>query len=61
MNSGIHAIGHTSPLKVYNENKRRKKFFDDRKGFVWVFQKLYLTDVDELQVNNSSHTKGTYV
>ena len=63
--------GHASPQKVCNENKRmkrrekkerrqpHKKFFDDRKDFVWLLQKLDVANVDELQVNNSSHTKGT--
>ena len=36
----------------------RKKFFDDRKDFVWLSQKLDVTNV-KLQINNSSHTKGT--
>ena len=51
------------------ENKRKKEskklqphksFFNDRKDFVWLLQTLDVTNVDELQVNNSSHTKGTY-
>ena len=36
-----------------------KKFFDDSKDFVWLYQKSDVTDFDELQVNSSSHTKGT--
>ena len=40
------------------KNNGRVKFFDDRKDFVWLLQKLDVTDV-ELQVNNSSYTKGT--
>ena len=56
---------------VCNENKIKKqerkkeksdgrvKFFDDRKDFVWLLQKLDMTNVDELQDNNSSLTKGT--
>ena len=69
INSRIHVGGHTSPRKVCDENKRkkqrkkkrrpRKKFFDDRKDFVWLLLKLDMINVDELQVNNSSHTKGT--
>ena len=65
INSGIHAGGHASPRKVYDENERKKKrrprknYFDDRKDFVWLLLKLDVTDVDKLQVNNSSHTKGT--
>ena len=66
INSRIHVGGHTSPRKVCDENKRKKEkndshvnFFDDRKDFVWLLQKLDVTDVDEPQVNNSSHTKGT--
>ena len=64
INFRIHAGGHRSPRKVCNENKRKKKrwlrknFFDD-KDFVWLLQKLDVTDVDELQVNNFSHIKGT--
>ena len=64
INSGIHAGDQASPRKVCDENERkkqrpRKNFFDDRKDFVWLLPKLDVTDVDELQVNNSSHTKGT--
>ena len=68
INSGIHARDHASPQKVCDENERRKKkkkrrprknIFDDRKDFVWLLQKLDMTDVDELQVSDSSHTKGT--
>ena len=36
-----------------------KNIFDDREDFVWLLQKLDVTNVNELQVNNSSHTKGT--
>ena len=36
------------------------KIFDVRKDFVWLYQKSNATDFDELQINNSSHTKGTY-
>ena len=65
INSRIHARGHASPRKVCDEMKERKKrqprkkFFDDRKDFVWPLPKLDITNVDELQDNNSSHTKGT--
>ena len=64
INSGIHAGGHASLRKVCEENKGKKrqsckKFFDNRKDFVWLLQMLNVTNVDELQVNNSSHTKGT--
>ena len=53
-----------SARKVCDENERkkktaRKKFFDGRKDFVWLLLKLDITNVDELQDNNSSHTKGT--
>ena len=65
INSEIHAGGHASPQKVCNENKRKKKrwlrkniLMTATKDFVWVLQKLDVTDVDKLQVNNSSHTKG---
>ena len=68
-NSGIYA-GVTQAhekcvMKMKERNKERKKrrlrkkFFDDRKDFVWPLPKLVVTNVDELQVNNSSHTKGT--
>ena len=46
-------------MKERKKQRPRKKFFDDRKDFVWLLQKLELTNVDELQVNNSSHTKDT--
>ena len=47
-------------MKERKKNDGRvKNFFDDRKGFVWLLQKLDVTDVNEIQVNNSSHTKGT--
>ena len=65
IHSEIHAGGHASPRKVCDENKRKKKLrlrkniFDDREDFVWLLQKLDVTNVNELQVNNSSHTKGT--
>ena len=42
-----------------NKQRPQKNFFDDREYFVWLLYKLDKTDVDELQVNNSSHTKGT--
>ena len=66
INSGIHARGHASPRKVCDENKRKKKrqpckIFLITKDVVWLLQKLDVTDVDELQVNNSSHTKGSLV
>ena len=37
------------------EKKRwpHKNIFDDREDFVWLLQKLDVTDVNELQVNNS--------
>ena len=70
INSGVHAGGHASPQKVCDENERKNKerkkrrprknfLIRNRKDFVWLLQKLDMTDVDELQVNNSSHTKGT--
>ena len=48
-----------------NKEKRKKrllhkKLFDGRKDSVWLHQKSGVTDFDELQVNNSSHTKGSY-
>ena len=45
--------------KKEKNNGHVKRFFDDRKDFVWLLQKLDVTDVDELQVNNFSYTKGT--
>ena len=46
-------------MKETKKEKRRprKNFFDDRKDFVWLLLKLDITNVDELQDNNSSHTK----
>ena len=41
------------------KRRPRKNFFDDRKDFVWLLLKLDVTDVDELQDNNSLHNKGT--
>ena len=66
-NSRIHA-GVTQPhkkcsMEIKERKKKkqlpRKKIFDDRKDFVWPYQKSGMTNFDELQVNNSSHTKGT--
>ena len=57
--------GSRKPQKVCDENERKKKrqpyknSFDDRKDFVWLLLKLDAADVDELQDNNSPHTKGT--
>ena len=51
-------------MEMKERNKERKKqrlcknFFDDRKDFVWLLLKLDITNVDELQDNNSSHNKG---
>ena len=65
INSGIHAgitqAHEKCTMKMIERKKRqpRKNFFDDRKDIVWLLQKLDVTNVDELQVNNSSHTKGT--
>ena len=58
INSGIH-VGVTQAhekcaMKIKQRKKTNKNFFDDRKDFVWLLQKLDVTDVDELQVNNSS-------
>ena len=49
-------------MKIKKGKKQRpcKKIFDDKKDFVWLLLKLDMTDVDELQDNNSSHNKGTY-
>ena len=61
-NSGTHSGGYASPQKVCDENERKKKrrarknVFDD---FVWLLLKLDVTNVDELQDNSSSYTKGT--
>ena len=57
--------GSHKPTKCAMKIKERKKrwpsknFFDDRKDFVWLYQKSDVTDFDDLQVNSSSHTKGT--
>ena len=67
MNSKIHPGGHASPRKCTMKIKEKReeknddcvKNFDDRKNFVWLLQTLDFTNVDELQINNSSHTKGT--
>ena len=45
--------------KKEEKNDGRVNIFDDRKDFVWLLQKLDVTNVDELQFNNSSHTKGS--
>ena len=62
-NSGIHTQAHEKCVMKIKERKRkqwpRKNFFDDRKDFVWLLLKLDVTDVDELQDNNSLHNKGT--
>ena len=62
-NSRIHAQAHKKCAMKMKERKRkrrpRKKFFDDRKDFVCLLLKLDVTDVDELQDNNSLHNKGT--
>ena len=67
-NSGIHTgvmqAHEKCAMKMKERNKERKKrqphknFFDDRKDFVWLLLELDITNVDELQDNNSSHTKG---
>ena len=62
-NSWIHAGVTQAHEKCAKKRERkrqpRKNFFDDRKDFVWLLLKLDITHVDELQDNNSSHTKGT--
>ena len=66
-NSGIHAQVHEKYAMKMKESRKkerkrkqlRKNFFDDRKDFVWLLLKLDITNVDELQDNDSSHTKGT--
>ena len=67
-NSGIHAgvtQAHKKCAMKIKERKKKEKrqpcknSFDDRKDFVWLLPKLDITDVDELQDNNSSDTKGT--
>ena len=57
----IHTQAHEKCAMKMKEKKRlpRKHFFDDRKDFVWLLLKLDITNVDELQDNNSSYTKGT--
>ena len=49
-------------MKMKERKKQwpRKKFLMTGKTYVvWLLLKLDVTDVDELQDNNSSHTKGT--
>ena len=63
-NSEIHTGGHAAYKKCAMKIKEKKQllckiFFNDRKDYVGLLQKLDVTDVNELQVNNSSHTKGT--
>ena len=58
----IHAQAHEKCAMKMQEKKNDchvNIFFDDRKDFVWLLLKLDITNVDELQDNNSSHTKGT--
>ena len=65
INFGIHTgvtQAHKKCVKKIKERKKRqphKKFFNDRKDFVWLLQNLDVTNVDELHINNSSHTKDT--
>ena len=66
-NSGIHAQAHKKCAMKMKESRRKKekenkgcvKNFDDRKDFVCLLLKLDVTDVNELQDNNSLHNKGT--
>ena len=46
-------------MKIKRKKRQPHKFFDDREDFVWLLLKLDVTDVDELQDNNSSHNKST--
>ena len=60
-NSGIHAGVTQAHEKCEMKMKKKhddriKKFFDDKKDFVWPLLKLDITNVKELQDNNSSHT-----
>ena len=65
INSGIHTgVTQTHEKCAMKMKERTKmtaalKFFDDRKDFVWPFSEVRHDHVDELQVNNSSHTEGT--
>ena len=58
---GVTQVHKKCAMKMKERKKRwpRKKFFDDRKDFAWLLLKLDITNVNELQDNNSSHTKGT--
>ena len=64
-NSGF-MQGSRKPQKVCDENKIKEEkmitmynFFDGKKDYIWLYQKTGITDFDELQVNSSSHIKGT--
>ena len=45
--------------KKKEKQRLHKNFFDNRKDFVRLLLKLDITNVNELQDNKSSHTKGT--
>ena len=65
INSGIHAGGHTSPRKMSDENKRKKKnnghvkFFYWREDFIRLYQKTGWSDFDELRVTDSTLNEST--
>ena len=58
---GFTQVHEKCAMKIKERKKRQphKIFFDDRKDFVWLLLKLDVTNVNELQDNNSSHNKGT--
>ena len=68
-NSGIHAQAHEKCAMKMKESRRKKEKENDGRvknflmrqegDFVCLLLKLDVTDVDELQANNSLHNKGT--
>ena len=67
INSGIHAGGHTSPRKLCDEYKRKKKEKNDshvnifywKEDFIRLYQKTGWSDFDELRVTDSTLNEGT--
>ena len=58
-NSGIHCTQAHEKCAMEEKRLPHKKICDGKKDFIWLYQKTGVTDFNELQVNNSSHTKGT--
>ena len=65
--SGVHASSCKPAKKVCNENESRvrkkrcarKNVFDGRGEFIRHLWKSHVRDINEPQVNNSGHNKGT--